>query len=118
MGYNYLTQQAHSDKNNIQVGATNLLITLELKEGYAPLNISLATVKNIIIEKPDDTLIISSGSFITDGSDGLLYYRTNGSDINLAGVYNVQAYLVMPDFTGYSTPVSFTAYANLPLDNN
>jgi len=118
MTYSYLLQQARSDKNNIQVGATNLLITLEIKEGYAPLNISSATTKNIIIEKPDDTIITTTGSFITDGSDGLLYYRTSATDINQAGIYNVQAYLVMPDFTGYSTPVSFTAYANLPLDNN
>lgn len=118
MTYNYLLRQTHLDKNSIQVGATGFVIELEIKEGYSVLDISSATTKNIIIEKPDDTIITASGSFITDGTDGLLYYRTNSTDLNLEGIYNVQAYLIMPDFTGYSTPVSFTVYANLPLDNN
>lgn len=118
MGYQYLTNQTHTDKNNIQVGAINLLIELEIREDYAPLDISLATVKNILIEKPDDTVLTVSGSFVGTGTDGLIYYRTLAGDLNLAGIYNVQAYLVMPDFVGYSTPVSFTVYANLPLDNN
>jgi len=94
------------------------LIKLEIREGYEILDISGATTKNIIIERPDDTIITASGSFVTDGTDGLLYYRTVTGDISLAGLYNAQAYLVLPDFTGYSTPVSFTAYANIPLDNN
>jgi hypothetical protein len=116
--YNYLLRQTHTDKNNIQVGAVNLLIELEIRDGYNVLDISGATTKNIILEKPDDTVITVSGSFTTDGSDGLLFYKTREGDIDQAGIYNVQAYLVLPDFTGYSTPVNFTAYANLPLGNN
>lgn len=118
MTYNYILRQTHVDKHNIQVGATNLLVELEIRNEYAPLNISGATTKNIIIEKPNDTIITASGSFTTDGTDGLLYYRTVAGDLDQAGTYNVQAYLVLPDFVGYSTPVSFTVYANLPLDNN
>lgn len=116
--YNYLLRQTHTDKNNIQVGAKNLMLELEIREGYEISDISTATVKNILIERPDDTIITKTGIFSTDGKDGLLYCRTTTGDISLAGIYNVQAYLVMPDFEGYSTPVSFTAYANLPLDNN
>ena len=101
-------------RNNIQIGATNLLIELEIREGYGALDISSATIKNIIIEKPDNTLIITSGSFSSNGKDGRLYYRTNTGDLSLAGVYNVQSYLEMPDFSGYSTPTSFQVYANLP----
>lgn len=102
-------------RNNIQVGATNLLVELELREGYNVLDISSATVKNIIIEQPNSTLITSSGSFLTDGTDGILYYRTSPTDLIQVGTYNVQAYIEMPDFIGYSTPTSFNVYQNLPL---
>lgn len=118
MTYNYLLRQTHVDKNNIQVGAINLLVELEIRDGYNVLDISGATTKNIIIERPDDTLITGSGLFTTDGTDGLIYYRTVEGDLNQAGIYNAQAYIILPDFEGYSTPVSFTVYSNLPLDNN
>lgn len=118
MSYNYLTRQPHVDKNSIQAGAINLLIELQIREGYQILDISTATVKNIILEKPDSTVVVSSGSFVTDGKDGLIYYRTSSTDLLQAGTYNVQAYIEMPDFKGYSTPVTFIAQANIPLDNN
>lgn len=91
------------------------MIKLEVREGYGVLDISSATTKNIIIEKPDNSLITTSGSFFTDGKDGLLYYRTVIGDLDQVGVYNVQAYIEMPSFIGYSTPTSFVVYANLPL---
>lgn len=91
------------------------MIELEIKEGHKISNISDATVKNIIIEKPDSTLVTKSGSFITDGTDGLLYCRTISTDLNQAGDYNAQAYIESPNFNGYSTPITFTVYANLPL---
>ena len=91
------------------------MIKLEVREGYGVLDISSATTKNIIIEKPDNSLITTSGSFFTDGKDGLLYYRTVIGDLDQVGVYNVQAYIEMPNFTGYTTPINFTVYQNLPL---
>ncbi len=78
------------------------------------MDISSASTKTIIIEKPDSTIISASATFLTDGTDGKIYYRTVIGDLNQAGTYNVQSYLEMSDFIGYSTPVSFTVYANLP----
>lgn len=86
-----------------------------MREGYGVLDISSATTKNIIIERPDNTIITAMGSFMTNGTDGLLYYRTVAGDLNQAGIYNAQAYIEMPTFTGYTTPTNFTVYSNLPL---
>jgi hypothetical protein len=90
------------------------LVELEIREGYDVLDISDATVKTIIIEKPDHTIISASATFLTDGSDGIIYYRTVAGDLSLAGDYGVQGYIESPNFDGYSTPTSFTVYANLP----
>lgn len=106
----------HTDKDNVQVGAIGLLIELELIDGYGALDISNATVKNILLEKPNNTVLTVSGSFVTDGKDGLLYYSTVSGDLDQDGVYNAQAYLEIPGFIGYSAPISFTVYPNLPLD--
>ena len=116
MTYTYLIPQVPTNKDHIQIGATNLAIKLLVKEGNDALNISSASTRTIIIEKPDSTLISASADFFTDGRDGIIYYRTSGSmDLNQAGEYNAQAYLVMTGFTGYTTPVTFTVYENLPL---
>ncbi len=116
MSYTYLIPQIPTDKNHIQVGAINIALKLQIREGNSVLNIGTASIKTIIIEKPDSTLISASASFFTDGSDGILLYHTSGSsDLDQKGDYNMQAYIVMSGFTGYTTPVTFTVYENLPL---
>jgi len=116
--YTYLKTQTPLNKSNIQVGATGLTIQVEIREGYSAKDISTASTKNILIEKPDDSVLTVSGSFVTDGEDGLLYHITSATDLDQEGIYNVQAYIVISSFSGYSTPISFTVYPNLPLDNN
>jgi hypothetical protein len=118
MTYTYLIPQIPSDKDHIQIGATNLAIRLQVREGNNALDISSASNTIMIIERPDSTLISASASFVTDGTDGLIVYYTSGSsDLNQEGDYNVQAYIQIPGFTGYTTPVTFTVYQNLPLDD-
>lgn len=80
------------------------------------MDISGATTKQIILEKPNNAILTVSGSFVTDGKDGLLYYSTVSGDLDQDGVYNAQAYLVLPGFTGYSAPINFEVFQNLPLD--
>jgi hypothetical protein len=116
MTYTYLIPQVPTDKDHIQVGAKNLAIKLQVKEGNSVLNISSASVKNMIIEKPDDTIVSGSTAFFTDGTDGIIVYYTSSSSIlDQAGDYNAQAYIEMTGFTGYTTPVVFSVYENLPL---
>ena len=82
-------------------------------DGYAALDISTATVKQIIIDKPDGTNLTRSASYVTDGVDGKLYYLTVLGDFDQAGTYRCQAKINMPGFSGYSSPTSFTVNANV-----
>ena len=111
--FNSLINIASDSRNNIQVNAINLLIELELREGYSVLNISTATTKQIIIKKPNGTVITNTAGFTTDGEDGLIYYRTISGDLSVSGTYEVQGYIAMPTFTGYSTINTFEVYDNL-----
>lgn len=118
MTYTYLIPQVPSDKDHIQVGASNLAIKLQVREGNSVVNISSASGMTIIIEKPDSTIMSASASLFTDGVDGIMIYYTSGSgDLDQAGEYNMQGYLVTSSFSGYTTPVSFTVYPNLPLED-
>ena len=77
------------------------------------MDISSASVKNIIIKRPDNSKISGSAIFTTDGTDGQMYYRTLSTDLNQSGNYLVQAYLVLSNFTGYTSPTGFSVTANL-----
>jgi len=110
---NPLFNPSASTRNNIQIGAVGLVIELEVKEGYCPLDISDATIKNIIIKKPDNTVVTKPAAFESSGTNGLIYYKTVIGDLDQAGEYSVQAYLETPAFVGYSTITSFMVYANL-----
>lgn len=103
------------DKNSIQVGAIGFLIKLEIRKAYEIEDLSTATTLLIKIQKPDDTVLTVSGTLLTDGTDGLVFYRTVEGDLDQAGTYHAQAYIVKPDFTGFSSPEPFTVYANLPV---
>lgn len=120
MAYTYLIPQIPTNKDHIQVGAIGLAIKLQIKDGNEIMNLTSASISassiRIIIEKPDDTLISASATFYTDGTDGIIFYKTSGSsDLDQVGDYNVQAYIIAPDFSGYTTPVTFPVYENLPL---
>jgi hypothetical protein len=97
----------------VQVGAINLSIELELRDGYSALDISGATTKQIIIDKPDGTNLTRGATFTTDGKDGKLYYLTVAGDLDQAGDYRAQSYIIIPGFNGYSSATTFTVYANI-----
>jgi hypothetical protein len=118
MSYTYTIPQIATDKNKIQAGAINLMLELDLMEGNAPLDVSSANVINIIIQKPDNSFITYPAMFRTDGTDGKIYHLTVAKDIDMGGDYYIQSYLEMPNFKGYSTPVKFTVYENIPISSN
>jgi len=112
--YNHLLYPRSAVTSNIQVGTKNLMIECVAKEGYDALDISDATVKQIVIQKPDNTTLTKDGTFVTDGTDGALYYMTETSDIDQPGTYYVQSYFELPDgFEGFSSIDDFVVVANL-----
>ena len=76
-------------------------------------NVSGALTKDLIFRKPDGTKLTKNASFYTDGTDGKLQYTTISGDLDTAGSWNIQAYIVMPSGTWYSSVGSFKVYENL-----
>lgn len=109
----YNLNQSSLIDSDIQVGAVGLEIELTIMDGDVAVNISDATLMKIIIQKPGGSAVEKTARFVNDGTDGKLYYRTVTGDIDVSGVWRVQAHVVSPSFDMKSTIVSFRVNKNL-----
>jgi hypothetical protein len=101
---------------SIQLGAIGLSIELTIYANTTnlPKDVSGATVKRLRFKKPGGVSFEKDATFTTDGTDGKINYVTqSSSDIDRQGTWNVQAYLVLSDFTGYTSISTFTVGTNL-----
>jgi len=85
---------------NLQAGAIGAVLEVTVVDEHrAPIPISTATVKRILITKPNNTVLTKTASFLTDGTDGKLTWTTIADDL-VGGTNKIRAYLEMPDYTG------------------
>lgn len=68
---------------------------------------------NIIFKKPDNTILNVPASFITNGIDGGIHYKTLNGDLNLAGMWRVQISITNATVTYDSDINTFKVYRNL-----
>ncbi len=83
------------------------------KEDGVVVDISTATTKTITFEKPDGITITRAGSFVTDGTDGVLEYVSVDGDLDIGGNWRLQAYADIGGWAGHSDIVNFKVYDNL-----
>jgi hypothetical protein len=79
----------------------------------AVVDISTATTKQIILQKPDETTLTCNCSFYTDGTDGIIQYITQDGDLDQAGIWLLQTYIVMSGDEFRSGVISFKVRRNL-----
>lgn len=81
--------------------------------GYTPIDISAASARKIIFEKPDATILKVDASFVTDGTDGKIKYITIGDpesqtgDLDQEGKWKIQGRVELPGGTWSSAIGSF-----------
>jgi hypothetical protein len=64
--------------------------------GTTVADISLATTKQFTFKRPDGTTFDRVAVFTSDGSDGNIQYISVDGDLNIAGTWHLQAYVVTP----------------------
>lgn len=99
--------------NEIHVDDVGTAFTLTIKDGDSAVNISTATTKKIIIKKPSGTKLTYNTAFVSDGSDGKMVYSAAAGDLDEAGTYKLQSYVIISDGTFYTDITSFKVYRNL-----
>lgn len=85
-----------------------------LDQNGEPKPLSSYTTKQLIFKKPSGTTLTKTASFLTDGSDGIIYYTSISGDLDETGVWKLQAY-VHDGVSNYrkSNVGSFQVYPNL-----
>ncbi len=97
----------------IHVNDIGTVFEITLKDCDVVVNISSATTKQIIFQKPDQSVIIKTAQFTTDGTDGKIRYTTVDGDLDLQGPWKIQAKVVLPTGTWSSNVDKFKVWSNL-----
>ncbi len=84
-----------------------------LDETGAVINIAAATVKHVIFQKPDGTVITRTATLYTDGTDGKAKYDSIAGDLDLAGTWLWEGYVEIASGKWHSDIHRFTVVANL-----
>ena len=104
---------------NLQVGVIGAKLEVQILEydeatkANIVVDISGTTTKEIIIQRPDKTLITRDGILSTDGTDGKMYVVTISGDILIEGSYYIQGYIITNGWNGRSTIGEFEVHDNL-----
>lgn len=98
-----------------QVGDIGTVIRLSIVDSAGTaVNVATATTKEIHAQTPAGVDKTWKASFVTDGSNGQISYTTtSASDLDEAGVWQVQAYIVTPAGTWHSSTETLVVYENL-----
>jgi hypothetical protein len=76
-------------------------------------DISLASNMQILFKKPSGSLLTKSATFVTDGSDGYIYYTIADGDLDEIGSWKVQAIVTLGSYIWHSSFESFKVHRNL-----
>ncbi len=76
-------------------------------------DISGATTKTIIFGRPDGTTFTKSAVFTTNGTDGKIEYASVDGDLDKAGTWSIQAYVVTSAGNWNSSIGNFRVFENL-----
>lgn len=79
----------------------------------AIVDLSSATVLQIIFKKPDSTDLVVEANLYTDGTDGIIYYNAVEGDLDQSGLYKIQGYVEIGAGSFYSSIGSFKVHCNL-----
>jgi len=97
----------------IYKGDIGTVFTVTVYSGNAVKPISTATTKTIKFKKPSGLVVSKAGSFVTDGSDGQYQYTTVEGDLDEAGDWEIQGYVVLSDWSGHTETDTFPVHEYL-----
>jgi len=99
-----MTQEVH-------VGDIGTVFEITVTEDDVALNISSATVLQMLFKKPSGTVLTKTAVFTGDGSDGLIQYTSIEADLDEAGIWYMQGRVTLPGGKWSTEKAGFTVGA-------
>lgn len=90
-----------------------LLVTLT--SNGLPFDVSSASLIQFLFKKPDQSVLTTTGSWNTTGTDGNVQYTSIANDFDQIGLWKYQVHIVMPGETLTSTQSSFRVQDSIGL---
>lgn len=87
--------------------------TIVDEQSGLPLNLSGAADIYFIFKQPNESNYIVSGSLLNDGSDGKITYTSQSTDLQVAGIWQVQVAYTIGTYTKLTNSQSFIVEPNL-----
>lgn len=81
--------------------------------GSTVADVSDTTTRTLFFGRPNGTTFARSAVFTTDGTDGKIEYTTVDGDLDMAGTWSIQAYVVSSGGSWNSTVGNFRVFENL-----
>ena len=72
-----------------------------------------STIHQITFRKPSDTVVNRNATLQDFGISGVMFYDTVAGDLDEAGLYKLQAKVVIPSGTYYTDIYSFKVHSNI-----
>ena len=102
--------------NEIHLNDIDTVFEAEIRDNtdaVVDISTSLNFIKNFLFCKPDTTVIIRTGIFTTNGTDGLLRYTTVTGDLDAVGIWNYQIDIEISGGHWHSDVTTFNVEPNL-----
>ena len=98
--------------SEIHVNDIGTRFIINLQNNGQALDVSSST-RMLSIKKPDNSVITGSGTLMTDGLDGKIYYDSKSGDLNQAGYYKLQVTLGLTSGSYNSNIYTFQVLNNI-----
>lgn len=97
----------------IHVDDIGVVFKVLIKDADVVQDISTATTKEILFLKPDGSTLTKTASFTTDGADGYIQYTSISGDLSLAGIWKIQAHIIMGALNIHTDISPFRVFSNI-----
>jgi hypothetical protein len=98
--------EAHLDDIGFRLIATFV-------EDGVEVDISTCTAKSILLRSPSGIFSTKTASFLTGGTDGIIYYATIAGDFDEEGIWKLQGVISIGGGTYHSNITTFRVFPNL-----
>ncbi len=98
---------------DVHVGDIGTKFVATIMDGAALVDVSSATTQQFVLKPESGASKTVTTTFTTDGTDGKIEYTTILNDIDTAGIWKLQAYIVLATGTWRSDIYWFKVDTNL-----